>query len=153
MIIKRMEKEAPDGLIKFYCVDIGKVRFLIGKSESNWYDKNKKRAIPIWIEEKGLFIYKYAFKIKSNQSKNKKNIEFLKTSKTNEGDYLFIGYNKEYEDLGQEPYFIEVRNSEGKEEAGEPLFYYKTEKEVLVEGEKISKKYNIKLDKSINNFY
>jgi hypothetical protein len=81
MKIQKMEKNAPDGLIKFYCVDMGKVRFLVGKSESIWYDKDKKRLIPIWLDGKGLFIYKLAFKIKSNQIKNKnKTIELFKKS-------------------------------------------------------------------------
>jgi hypothetical protein len=153
MKVIKYEKNSPDGLINLSYVDIGKFRFAAAKSESIWYDKNKSRKIPIWLDKKGLYIYKLSFMVcYTPQFRNVKAMEKLFLKKTDDGDYLSIGHNEDYEKEGIKSYFIELRNSEGKEEIGEPLIYFSTKFEALKEGNRISTKYNITLDEYINEW-
>lgn len=53
-------QEAPDGDIKCMYIDFLRFRVLIAVSKVNWYTKGVNRKIPIWVSDKGIFIYRLA---------------------------------------------------------------------------------------------
>lgn len=56
-------KEAPDGNITCWYVDFLSLRFLLAVSEVNWYTRGVERKVPIWLSDKGLFVYKWAVRV------------------------------------------------------------------------------------------
>lgn len=69
-------------------------------------------------------------------------------------DFVFIGYNKDYEKESIEPYFIEVRNSESLKvrESGEPLEWFFTKEKALESARELSNKLNISLNEDVNSW-
>jgi len=63
LYIIRHDKDTSGGVIKCLYIGILKFRLLIALGSSNWYQKGKKRRIPIWISKEGLFMYRIALRI------------------------------------------------------------------------------------------
>lgn len=63
MNIFRYDQESSDGLVRCLYIDINDFRMLFALSESVWYTKGKERRIPVFMNKKGLFIYKLGIRL------------------------------------------------------------------------------------------
>lgn len=65
----KYQHEGKDGLINCLYFEFKMYRLVFAISEVNWYTKGKKRLIPIWIDETGLFIYRLAINFGKKKQK------------------------------------------------------------------------------------
>lgn len=52
-----------DGIIKFHTYDLFDYRLTIAISDGDWYEEDRPRLMPYWIDKDGLFAGRLAMKI------------------------------------------------------------------------------------------
>lgn len=60
----KYRQEAHDGPIHGIYAECGRYCVAVAWSSANWYDTEKPRKIPLWIDREGLFAWRLAFSIR-----------------------------------------------------------------------------------------